>query len=105
VTYRYRRVPAYEGQLHLKTWAFVIAPTGAHDPQWVKKAVEYWQLQAETFGIRYEPDVQIMVDYQHGCVTTAAHVAEVLPGPRTRDYVVPRVAEARLLEKLEEATQ
>lgn len=98
--YRYLKVPAYPGQLRLKTWAYIVAPRGANDPEWLRRVTEFWQLQAETFGLRFEDDVKIMVDYQHGCITTAAHVAEVLPGRRSRDYVTPRVAEQRVLDKM-----
>lgn len=100
--YRYRKVPAYPGQLHMKGWAYVIAPKGANDPEWIKRAVEYWQLQAETFGLRYEDDMKLMVDYGTGVVVTAIHVAEVLPGRRSHGYVTPRVAERRLVESMQE---
>lgn len=98
--YRYLRTPAYPGQLRLKTWAYVIPPRSASDPEWLTRAVDFWRLQAETFGLKFEPDVQVMVDFQHGCVTTAAHVAEVLPGRRTHDFATPRVAEKRLTDAL-----
>ena len=99
-TYRFMKKPAFVGELRLKTWGYVVAPSGPGDPAWVKRAVDVWQLQAETFGLRFEPDVQILVDYQSGCVTTAVHVAEILPGRRTSDYRVPRVAEKALQDKM-----
>lgn len=98
--YRYLRTPAYEGQLRMKTWAYVIPPRGPTDPEWMKRATDFWKLQAETFGLRFEDHCHIMVDYASGCVTTAVHVVEVLPGRRERNYVVPRVAERRLLDSL-----
>lgn len=96
--YRYRKHPARPGQLHMKSWRYLVAPQSAGDPEWVTKAIDYWRLQAETFGLRYEDDLKLAVDYEHGIVTTFIHVAEVLPGRRERDYVTPRVAEARLTE-------
>lgn len=98
--YRYLRTPAYEGQLRLKAWAYVIPPTGPTDPEWMKRATDYWKLQAETFGLRFEDHCHIMIDYASGCVTSAVHVVEVLPGRRSRDYVTPRVAERRVLDSL-----
>ncbi len=98
--YRYLRKPAYPGQLRLKSWPYLVAPTGPTDPEWLKRATEFWKLQGETFGLRFEDHCHIMVDYASGVVTTAVHVVEVLPGRRSRDYVTPRVAERRLLESL-----
>jgi hypothetical protein len=100
-TYRFMKKPAYVGQLRLKAWPYVIPPRGPNDPEWLRRAIDFWQLQAETYGLRFEPDVQIMVDYQSGVVTTAVHVAEVLPGQRTRDFTTPRVAEQRLKEQVQ----
>lgn len=45
------------------------------------------------FGLRYNDDMQIAVDFGAGVVTTAITVAEVLPGRRDRHYRAPRVVE------------
>lgn len=92
--YRACKRPPYVGQLRIKSWRYFIPPSGAHDPLWVTQAASYWQLQAETFGLRFHDDLTILVDYQLGIVTSALHVAEVLPGRREVDYKVPRVAAA-----------
>ncbi len=99
-TYRFCKNPPFVGQLRLKTWAYVIAPKGANDPEWIKRAADYWQLQSETYGLRFDDRVDIMVDYGSGCVTTAVHVAEVLPGRRLTNYRTPRVAEKELLDRM-----
>lgn len=96
--YRATKQPARPGQLRLKHWRYAIAPKSAADPDWIIKAVEFWKLQADTYGFKFEDDMQIAVDYEHGVVTTFIHIAEVLPGRRMADYVTPRVAEARLTE-------
>lgn len=92
-TYRFRRVPAVPGQLHVKSWRYIEAPKSAADRAWVQRCADYWRLQSETFGLRYNDDMQIAVDFGAGVVTTAITVAEVLPGRRDRHYRVPRVAE------------
>ena len=100
-TYRFLRHPAYPGQLRLKTWAFVVPPRGPLDPEWQRRAKEFWELQAETFGLKFADDqMHVMVDYQSGCVTTAVHVEEVLPGRRVKDFATPRVAERRVLDRM-----
>jgi hypothetical protein len=104
-TYRYLRKPAYVGQLRMKGWAYVIPPSGAADPEWIKRAKEFWQLQAETFGLRFEDEILLSVDYGSGCVVSAVHVAEILPGRRTRDYATPRVAEKRVLDQLAQSDE
>jgi hypothetical protein len=98
--YRFMKRPAYPGQLRLKAWPYLVAPSGANDPEWMTRAISFWQLQAETFGLRFEDDLKLMVDYSSGVIVSAIHVAEVLPGQRRRDHVVPRVAEQRLLERI-----
>jgi hypothetical protein len=91
--YRHRRKPIVPNDLHLKSWRYGVAPASANDPVWIKRCADYWQLQAETYGIRYHDDMAVMVDFGLGIVTTAIHVAEALPGRRTKDFTVARVAE------------
>lgn len=90
--YRYLRKPAHPGQLRLKAWRYLVPPTGANDPQWLTQAASYWQLQAETYGLKFHDDMTLMIDYQRGLVITSIHVERILPGQRDRHYVVPRAA-------------
>lgn len=92
-TYRYLREPAKPGQLRVKHMRYIEAPASAADPVWVERCVRFWQLQAETFGLRFNDDLQIAVDYGAGIVTSAITIAEVLPGRRDRHYRTPRVVE------------
>lgn len=92
-TYRYLQGEPYRGQLRLKRWAYQIAPESAADPMWLQRAADYWRLQSETYGIKFEDEIGLLVDYELGVIVTSARIAEMLPGKRTRDYVVPRVAE------------
>jgi hypothetical protein len=92
-TYRYMERPAVRGQLRLKRWAYQIAPESAADPMWVQRAIDYWKLQSETYGIKFDDDINLLVDYELGIVVTSARVVCMMPGIRTRDFVVPRVAE------------
>ncbi len=92
-TYRYLREPAKPGQLRIKHWRYHIAPPSAADRALVQQCIDYWTLQSETFGLRFNDDMQIAVDYAHGVVTTAITVAEVMPGRRDRHYRTPRAVE------------
>ncbi len=96
-TYRSLKVPAYKGQLRMKSWRYLVAPNSAADPEWITKAGQIWMLQAETFGLKFEDDMKLAVDYGNGIITTFIHVAEVLPGRREVDFTTPRVAEQRML--------
>lgn len=94
--YRTRKEPARANQLHMKSWRYFEAPSGANDPVWLKRAAEYWQLQAETYGIKYHDDMRVLVNYSLGIVTTMIHVERLLPGQRVDGYTVPRVAAMRV---------
>ena len=90
--YRALKQPAYRGQLRVKSWRYDIMPSGADDPVWLKRAIDYWLLQQRTFGLKFEDDVQIIVDYTEGIVSTTVHVAGLMPGRREVDFKVPELA-------------
>lgn len=92
--YRYTKQPYVVGKLHHKAWSFLIDPSGESDPVWAKRAQDYWELQQETFGVKFS-NFTIAIDWQSRVVVTYAVLEDVLPGERRVDYVVPRVREER----------
>lgn len=82
------------GKLHHKAWSYLIPPEHDTDPTWAKRAKDYWELQQETFGVKFS-NFTMAVDWEERVVITWAVLVEVLPGERRVDYVVPRVLEER----------
>lgn len=91
-TYRWTAKPLKVGQLRFKTWRYAIAPM-RNDPMWSQRAADYWQLQAETFGFKFD-DVRFTVFPEFSVVETSCRVTEVLPGERVRNFRTDRVKAA-----------
>lgn len=97
-TYRQPKKPFRIGGWRVKHWQAVLPPDGLDDPVWVKRAVDYWELQEKTFGIKLSPGTLSMnVITQDGqpdqiVVSTSAMVLDILPGHRTPDFKLPQVA-------------
>lgn len=94
--YRLMRNPAEVGELRIKSWRYLIAPTSSDDPVWMRRVGDYWALQEETYGLRFHEHIDVFIDFEHGLVTSGARVMRVLPGRRTRDYVAPRARGRRV---------
>lgn len=92
--YRYTRNPVKIGQIRHKTWSWLLTPDGDYDPAWVKRSKDYWELQQETYGLKFS-DFTLVVDYPTRTVTTWAVLLDVLPGERQIDFTPRRVIEAR----------
>jgi len=92
--YRYTKQPYVIGRVHHKAWSYLIPPTGEDDPIWAKRAKDYWELQQETFGVKFS-NFTLAIDWEERVVVTYAILTGVLPGERRVDYVVPRVREER----------
>jgi hypothetical protein len=92
--YRYTKKPYVIGRVHHKAWSALLPPEGEYDPVWAKRAKDYWELQQETFGVKFS-DFTMSVDWDAHVVVTYAMLLDVLPGERRVDYVVPRIREER----------
>lgn len=92
--YRYTKQPYVIGRTHHKAWSYLIEPAGDDDPVWAKRAKDYWELQQETFGVKFS-DFTLAVDWQERVVVTFAILVDVMPGERRVDYVVPRIRDER----------
>ena len=92
-TYRLMRQPPEIGAIRIKHWRYVVAPDGPEDPVWAKRVGDYWRLQEETYGLRFDDRIDMFIDFQLGLVSSAARIVDILPGQRTKDYVAPRVRE------------
>ena len=90
-TFRYCRNPPVIGEVRHKTWACLIAPSGPTDPLWAKRCKDYWELQQETYGLKFS-NFTMDVEFENGLayLTTWAILLDVLPGRRSRDYKAPR---------------
>lgn len=93
-TYRYTKQPYVIGRIHHKAWSYLVEPTSETDPVWAKRAKDYWELQQETFGVKFS-DFTLAVDWESRVVVTYAMLLDVLPGERRVDYVVPRIRDER----------
>lgn len=95
-TYRYTKQPYVIGRLHHKAWQFFegLGPTSEADLIWAKRAKDYWELQQETFGVKFS-DFTLAIDWEDRVVITYAMLLDVLPGERRVDYVVPRIRDER----------
>lgn len=92
-TYRYMRKPAYVGELRVKTWACLIPPTSDSDPVWAQRCKDYWELQQETYGLKFS-NFTMAADCEAGLwyLSTWAVVVGIMPGRRVHGYTAPRVA-------------
>lgn len=93
-TYRFTKQPYVIGRVHHKAWSYLIPPTGEDDPTWAARAKDYWELQQETFGVKFS-NFTLAIDWRERVVVSYAILEDVLPGERRVDYVVPRVADER----------
>ena len=87
--YRLMKYKPVVGDLRVKSWRFLIPPSGEDDPVWAQRCREYWELQQETFGLKFS-DFTMMIDYDEMIVTTAATILAILPGERRMSYTAPR---------------
>lgn len=81
--------PAHPGEVRHKVWRWLLEPTSSDDPVWTERARAYWELQQETYGLRFDA-ISVLIDFDERRVITAARVSEVLPGERVSGYVAPR---------------
>jgi hypothetical protein len=92
--YRFTKQPYVIGRVHHKAWRWLIPPTDEDDPVWAARAKDYWELQQETFGVKFS-DFTLAIDWDEGVVISFAMLLDILPGERRVGYIVPRVAEER----------
>lgn len=85
--YRKPALKPHVGQLRTRTWRTVLPP-GASDTNipepWPERCKDYWELQERLYGWRFS-DFTILLDVEHGFVSTYAVITEILPGERTPD--------------------
>lgn len=98
MTYRSAKAPFTPGQWRTRHWQPLLPPNGEDDPVWVQRCIDYWELQANTYGVKFSPATMVIRAVERPghpvmiVVSTSAMVLEVLPGPREVDYHVPQVA-------------
>lgn len=89
-TWRRMRNPPVVGDLRVKSWRYLVAPTSGDDPVWAQRVADYWRLQEDTYGLRFDGHIDMFIDFELGAVTSAARIVAILPGQRVADYVAPR---------------
>lgn len=74
------------GQVRQKHWQCLVPPEGDENlVMWMTRAVEYWVLQGETYGlVMSRPVIMKNLIYGAWVVTTSARVEEILPGRRVK---------------------
>jgi len=94
--YRASKNPGGIGTVRHKAWSYFegLGPTGEDDPIWAKRAKDYWELQQETYGLKFS-NFTLVIDREERVVVTYAVVLGIMPGERRVDYTVPRIADER----------
>jgi hypothetical protein len=92
-TYRLMKQAPTIGEVRHRVWQYLIEPSSDQDPVWAARCGNYWQLQQETYGLKFS-DFTFVIDWEARCVITFAVLLDVMPGERVAGYKAPRAREA-----------
>src|SRR5690242_8757284 len=69
--YRYTKEPYIAGQVRHKAYSFLIDPSGDDDPVWAQRFKDYWELQQETFGVKFS-NFTLAIDWESRVIVSFA---------------------------------